>query len=200
MFNVVLVEPEIPANTGNIGRTCVLAGARLHLVGPLGFSLESHALKRAGLAYWQSLDVSVYADWDEFVSENPAVSQAFRQEAGLPSPMHLLTKAGGRIYTESSFHEGDYLVFGKESAGLPRDLLLAHPDMAERIPMAGDDALTDAESWHERFDSLHPELERDICGNFVDPRASVVSSLNLSNAVAIVLFEALRQTGFSGLV
>ncbi len=205
MFNVVLVEPEIPANTGNIGRTCVLAGARLHLVGPLGFSLDAHALKRAGLAYWQSLDVVTYPGWKSFVEANPAVRAALvrnteeSSEAASDIHVHLLTKAGKRSIGESIYHDGDYLVFGKESAGLSRELISAHPALTERIPMKTDTALANAESWHERFDALHPELERDACGNFVDPRASVVTSLNLSNACAIVLFEALRQCGYPGL-
>ncbi len=204
MFNVVLVEPEIPANTGNIGRTCVLAGARLHLAGPLGFSLQEKALRRAGLAYWESLDLAVYNDWDEFVQKNPVVEQALQENTATTAQdvedihVHLLTKAGKRVYSSSTYHEGDYLIFGKESAGLSRDLLSAHPSLCERIPMRGDDALKNADTWHETFDNLHPDLQRDIAGNFVDPRASVVTSLNLSNSAAIVLYEALRQTGFQG--
>ena len=111
--------------------------------------------------------------------------------------MHLLTKAGGRTYSDSRYHEGDYLVFGKESAGLSRTLLHGHAELTERIPMRGDDALGNADSWHETFGRLHPELERDVCGNYVDPRTSVVTSLNLSNSVAIVLYEAERQLGFA---
>lgn len=205
MLNVVLVEPEIPANTGNVGRTCVLCGARLHLVGPLGFSLGERELRRAGLAYWESLDAATYADWDEFVARNPLVAGQLaasgRPEDGAAREprVHLLTKAGGRTYSDATYHDGDYLVFGKESAGLSRTLLRAHPELAERIPMRGDDALDNADSWHETFGRLHPDLERDACGNFVDPRASVVTSLNLSNSVAIVLYEAERQLGFPGM-
>ena len=211
MFNVVLVEPEIPANTGNVGRTCVLSGARLHLVGPLGFSLDERALKRAGLAYWESLDVVTYADWDDFVRRNPVVREELASSGpaadspdaptGRPTAprVHLLTKAGRRVYSDTAYHEGDYLVFGKESSGLPRSLLRGHPTLTERIPMRGDNALLNADSWHETFDRLHPGLERDACGNFVDPRAAVVTSLNLSNSVAIVLFEAERQVGFAGM-
>ncbi len=195
MLNVVLVEPEIPANTGNIGRTCVLVGARLHLVGPLGFSLDDEAVRRAGLSYWQSLDLRTYRSWDDFAKQH-----GLFDEAGtlLPS-VHLLTKAGSHVYADASYHDGDWLVFGKESSGLDRALLQAQPDRCERIPMLQDDALVDADAWHERYGTLHPEQPRDICGNFVDPRAGQISSLNLSNAVAIVLFEALRQGGFDGL-
>ena len=190
MLNVVLVEPEIPANTGNIGRTCVLAGARLHLVGPLGFELTDHAIERAGLAYWASLDVRTYPDWGRFRDEN--------LDAALTS-CHLLTKAGGRTYAETTYADGDWLVFGRESAGLDAALLAAHPERCERIPMLGDGALANADAWHASHTRLHPELRRDICGNFVDPRQGQITSLNLSNAVAIVVFEALRQLGFPGM-
>lgn len=201
MLNVVLVEPEIPSNTGNVGRTCVLTGARLHLVGPLGFSLDERAVKRAGLAYWQSLDVRTYRSWGEFVSNNPLVDAAIAgttPESQEPR-VHLLTKAGGRTYAQTTYHDGDYLVFGKESTGLSRKLLQTHPQLCERIPMRGDDALGNSSQWHHSHEELHPELERDVCGNFVDPRAMEVASLNLSNSVAIVLYEALRQTGFAGM-
>ena len=197
MLNVVLVEPEIPANTGNIGRTCVLTGARLHLVGPMGFELSDKAVQRAGLAYWESLDVRTYDSWEAFVAANESVRAGLATTAD--SPVHLLTKAGPRIYSDASFHDGDWLVFGKESSGLDARLLASHPELCERIPMRGDDVLANAESWHESFEADHPELDRDICGNFVDRRASRITSLNLSNAAAIVLYEALRQTGFAGI-
>ncbi len=190
MLNIVLVEPEIPANTGNIGRTCVLTGSKLHLVGPLGFDLGDRAVQRAGLAYWQSLDVTTYANWDEFMRVNLR---------GDFSHVHLLTKAGTRTYVEASYREGDWLVFGRESSGLDRKLLAAHPERCECIPMLSDDALSNASSWHERHEQLHPELRRDICGNFVDSREGRITSLNLSNAVAIVTYEALRQLGFPNL-
>lgn len=190
MLNVVLVEPEIPANTGNIGRTCVLTGSRLHLVGPMGFDLSNKAVQRAGLAYWKSLDLLTYPSWDAFVCANFS--------AGLEH-MHLLTKAGSRVYTDSCYEDGDWLVFGKESAGLRKELLDAHPELCERIPMLDDGALANAQDWHSTHEVLHPELRRDICGNFVDERAGQITSLNLSNAVAIVLFEALRQQGYPGM-
>lgn len=199
MFNVVLVQPEIPANTGNIGRTCVLTGARLHLVGPLGFTLSDQALRRAGLAYWESLDVRTYDTWDEFVSANACVQDALARDVTMPSAIHLLTKHGARTYAQSVYHDGDWLVFGKESAGLDAQLLASHPQLCERIPMLDDSTLRNADEWHHSFEGAHPELERDICGNFIDPRQGQITSLNLSNAVAIVLYEALRQTGFAGM-
>ena len=188
MLNVVLVEPEIPANTGNIGRTCVLVGARLHLVGPLGFELSDKSVQRAGLAYWQSLDLATYESWSDFMSVN--------FPSGLNRSAHLLTKAGARRYCDASYQPNDWLLFGKESSGLDKNLLEAHPQLCERIPMRGDDALANASAWHNSHEDLHPELKRDICGNFVDSREGQITSLNLSNAVAIVLFEALRQLGF----
>lgn len=188
MLNVVLVEPEIPANTGNIGRTCVLTGARLHLVGPLGFDLSHKSIQRAGLAYWQSLDLATYDSWDEFVRTCVPT---------LDEHVHLLTKTGARTYAESRYGQNDWLVFGKESAGLDKALLDRHPELCERIPMRSDDALSNASSWHQNYAQAHPELREDICGNYVDERAGWITSLNLSNAVAIVLYEALRQTGFS---
>lgn len=193
MLNVVLVEPEIPANTGNIGRTCVLTGTRLHLVGPLGFELTDKAVQRAGLAYWQSLDVKTYDSWDTFVRTNFSPGLACR------TSVHLLTKAGARLYSEAHYGPDDWLVFGKESAGLSRELLDAYPDLCERIPMLGDETLANASTWHSSHKTLHPELRRDICGNFVDEREGQITSLNLSNAVAIVIYEALRQNGFGSL-
>ena len=189
MLNVVLVEPEIPANTGNIGRTCVLTGARLHLVGPLGFDLSDRAVARAGLAYWQSLDVTTYPDWQHF--EETCLRGNYEH-------VHLLTKIGARRYCDATYHDGDWLVFGKESSGLPRTLLEAHPTHCERIPMLDDGVLRNASTWHARHHELHPELRRDICGNFVDEREGRITSLNLSNAVAIVAYEALRQLDFFG--
>lgn len=194
MFNIVLVAPEIPANTGNIGRTCVVTGSHLHLVGPLGFSLDERSLHRAGLGYWESLDVTVYADWEEFVEKNDLTADDAR--------LHLLTKKARRTYAEAHYADGDFLVFGCESAGLPEELLAAHADCCERIPMLPDAAsLDNADSWGAPGDQgNHTELlAQDVCGNFVNPEDYRISALNLSNAAAIVLYEALRQTGFPGM-
>ncbi|WP_455138521.1 tRNA (cytidine(34)-2'-O)-methyltransferase [Thermophilibacter sp.] len=191
MFNVVLVAPEIPANTGNIGRTCVVTGARLHLVEPLGFSLDERALRRAGLGYWQSLDVTVHRSWDAFLAA-----------AGPDARLHLLTKKARRTYAEARYEDGDYLVFGCESVGLPEELLAAHPACCERIPMLPDAAsIRNADIWSAP--DARPDhaalLRPDVCGNFVDPEDWRISALNLSNAAAVVLYEALRQTGFPGM-
>ena len=227
MLNVVLVEPEIPANTGNIGRTCVVSGTHLHLVGPLGFSLDDKNLKRAGMAYWQSLNVSVYDNWDQFLEKN-----GLTQASGAPaadaahdvitatasssnsaftigrSPLHFLTKKAKKTYTQATYRDGDYLIFGKESLGLSEELLAQHADECERIPMLQDSAsLVNREDWSQKHDALdgddqysHPALlQQDICGNFIDPNEFSVSALNVSNAAAIVLYEALRQIGFPGM-
>lgn len=196
MFNVVLYEPEIPANTGNIGRTCVLTGSCLHLVGPLGFSLDDHLLRRAGLGYWGSLDVTVYESWSDFLARNGLESTG-------PAPgLHLLTKKARRTYVETRYADGDYLVFGKESTGIPEDVLASLPQNCERVPMLTDAAsLDNARAWASANPSRdHAALrQQDICGNFIDPEDYRISSLNLSNAVAIILYEALRQTGFEGM-
>ena len=231
MLNVVLVEPEIPANTGNIGRTCVVSGTHLHLVGPLGFSLDDKSLKRAGMAYWQSLNVSVYDNWDQFLEKNglaqasgsPAGDAAHDAVAAVDSaagtaangafvdgrsPLHFLTKKAKKTYTQATYCDGDYLIFGKESLGLSEELLAQHADECERIPMLQDSAsLVNREDWSQKHDTLdgddqysHPALlQQDICGNFIDPNEFSVSALNVSNAAAIVLYEALRQIGFPGM-
>lgn len=194
MLNIVLFEPEIPANTGNIGRTCVVTGTRLHLVAPLGFSLDDHMLHRAGLGYWRSLDVTVYQGWNDFLTRNELASDDAR--------LHLLTKKARRTYAESAYADGDFLVFGKESIGIPEELLAQAPDRCERIPMLTDEqALKDADAWEapDAAPADHPILRQDICGNFVNPDDYRISALNLSNAAAVVLYEALRQTGFPGM-
>ena len=185
MFNIVLYAPEIPANTGNIGRTCVVTGARLHLVEPLGFSLDDKTVRRAG--------------WEDFLARND-LSPADER-------LHLLTKKARRTYAQSTYRDGDFLVFGSESSGIPEPLLAAAPERCERIPMLRDcDSLDNAEAWEAHEESLgHTEdsheaiLQQDICGNFVNPDDYRISALNLSNSAAIVLYEALRQTGFPGM-
>ena len=184
MFNIVLYAPEIPANTGNIGRTCVVTGAHLHLVEPLGFSLDDKTVRRAGLGYWQNLDVTTYAGWEDFLARN-GLSPA-------DGRLHLLTKKARRTYAQSTYRE---------------PLLAAAPERCERIPMLRDcDSLDNAEAWEAHEESLgHTEdgheaiLRQDICGNFVNPDDYRISALNLSNSAAIVLYEALRQTGFTGM-
>lgn len=149
MLNIVLHEPEMPANTGNIGRTCVAAGARLHLIEPLGFSINDKMVKRAGLDYWDKLDVTVYDDFNDFCERNPGAK------------IYIATTKAHKTYTEVSYEPDCYIMFGKESAGIPEEILVDHEDTCVRIPMIGD-----------------------------------IRSLNLSNSVAIVLYEALRQNNF----
>ncbi|EET61532.1 putative RNA methyltransferase, TrmH family, group 2 [Marvinbryantia formatexigens DSM 14469] len=149
-LNIVLFEPEIPSNTGNIGRTCVATGARLHLIEPLGFSLSEKAIKRAGMDYWKELDVTRYLDFEEFLEKNPGAK------------IYMATTKAPQTYTEVHYEPDCYLMFGKESAGIPEEILLAHQETVVRIPMLGE-----------------------------------TRSLNLSNAVAIVLYEALRQNQFA---
>ena len=151
-MNVVLVEPEIPQNTGNIARTCAATGTRLHLIRPLGFSLDDRYLKRAGLDYWKLLSLSVYDSLDDFISQNPN------------AVCHYTSKKAARAYHQVTYGADDYLVFGRESRGLDEALLRRQYERCIRIPM-------------------------------VDG----ARSLNLSNSVAIVLYEALRQLGFPGL-
>ena len=152
MLHIVLVEPEIPQNTGNISRTCAVTGSALHLVRPLGFTVTDKHLKRAGLDYWEHLALYYHDSFAEV-------------EAMFPSGrFFLLSTHASRAYTEASFQDGDILVFGKETAGLPKDLLARRQADTLRIPM---------------------------CGS--------LRSLNLSNAVAIVAYEALRQCGFPNL-
>lgn len=125
-LNIVLYEPEIPANTGNIGRTCAAAGARLHLIEPLGFQLNEKAIKRAGMDYWQDLDVTRYVDWQEFLGKNPEAK------------IYMATTKARRLYTEARYVPGCYLMFGKESAGIPEEILKEYPEACVRIPMVGE--------------------------------------------------------------
>ena len=199
MLNVVLFQPEIPSNTGNIGRTCVVTGARLHLIRPYGFNLTDAALKRAGMNYWHSLDVREYEGWDDFIARNPEL-------ATHPERLHLLTKRASRVYTQATYRDGDYLVFGRESTGIDQEILASLPQCCERIPMLPDAmALDDGPAWHAHHEELAgqdapaAQTRPDICGNFVRTGFAGISSLNLSNSVAIVLYEALRQTGYPGM-
>lgn len=148
-LNIVLYEPEIPANTGNIGRTCVATGTKLHLIEPLGFSLSEKSLKRAGMDYWSQLDVERYVNYEDFLQRNPGAK------------IYMATTKAKKIYSEASYEPDCYIMFGKESAGIPEEILVEHPEECVRIPMIGE-----------------------------------TRSLNLSNSVAIVLYEALRQNQF----
>ena len=175
------------------------------------------------MAYWQSLNVSVYDNWDQFLEKNglaqasgapagdaahDAVSTVDGTSATSRSPLHFLTKKAKKTYTQATYCDGDYLIFGKESLGLSEELLAQHADECERIPMLQDSAsLVNREDWSQKHDALdgddqyaHPALlQQDICGNFIDPNEFSVSALNVSNAAAIVLYEALRQIGFPGM-
>jgi tRNA (cytidine/uridine-2'-O-)-methyltransferase len=126
MLNIVLHEPEIPANTGNIGRTCVAAGARLHLIEPLGFHLTEKALKRAGMDYWSQLDVTRYVDFDDFLAKNPGAR------------IYMATTKAKHVYTEVQYEDDCYIMFGKESAGIPEEILVNNEENCIRIPMMGD--------------------------------------------------------------
>jgi len=151
-MNIVLVEPEIPQNTGNIARTCAATGARLHLIKPLGFVLDDKHLKRAGLDYWNLMQYTVYENWQDFLDRNPGAN------------LYYLSTKAPRDYSCAAFKPDDYLVFGKETKGLDEQLLSDNYGRCLRIPMREE-----------------------------------ARSLNLANSVAIVLYEALRQTGFPGL-
>ncbi len=152
MLNIVLVEPEIPQNCGNIARTCAATGSRLHLIRPLGFDISDKAVKRAGLDYWHLVEVIDYENLQDFFSRNDV------------KEMWCLSTKAPRSYTQAEFHDGCYLFFGKETKGLPEAFLEAHRDETVRIPMRPD-----------------------------------ARSLNLSNSVAITVYEALRQLSFPDL-
>ena len=125
-LNIVLYEPEIPDNTGNIGRTCVATGTKLHLIEPLKFQLTDRAVKRAGMDYWKDVDVTRYFDWQDFLERNPGAK------------IYMATTKGRQLYTEVSYEPDCYLMFGKESAGIPEEILKEHPDTCVRIPMIGE--------------------------------------------------------------
>ena len=125
-LNIVLYEPEIPANTGNIGRTCVATGTRLHLIEPLGFRLNEKAIKRAGMDYWKDLDVTTYIDYSDFLDKNPCAK------------IYMATTKARKVYTEVSYEPDSYIMFGKESAGIPEEILVENRENCVRIPMLGD--------------------------------------------------------------
>ena len=149
-LNIVLYEPEIPANTGNIGRTCVATGSRLHLIEPLGFRLGEKELRRAGMDYWKDLDVTTYLDYEDFLEKNPGAR------------IYMASTKAPNVYTDVQYEPDCYIMFGKESAGIPEEILHENRETAIRIPM-------------------NPSIR----------------SLNLSNSVAIVLYEALSQQNFT---
>ena len=126
MLNIVLFEPEIPANTGNIGRTCVATNTRLHLIEPLGFRLDEKSLRRAGMDYWKDLDVTTYIDFDDFLAKNP------------DAKIYMATTKAPNVYTDVSYEPDCYIMFGKESAGIPEEILVHHKENSIRIPMVGD--------------------------------------------------------------
>ena len=150
-LNIVLVEPQLPQNTGNIARTCAATGARLHLVGPMGFTVDDRKLKRAGLDYWHLLDITYYEGLDDFFARNSG-------------PFYYFTTKAKNRYTDVVYPDGAYLVFGREDAGLPESLLVKNPASCVRLPMRGE-----------------------------------ARSLNLSNTVAVGVYEALRQWDFPAL-
>ena len=151
-MNIILHQPEIPANTGNIGRTCVATGTSLHLIEPLGFRLNEKEIKRAGMDYWEHLDVHRYVNFEQFKQEHPNAK------------IWMATTKAKHTYTDVTFGPDDFIMFGKESAGIPEEILVENEENCIRIPML-------------------PQIR----------------SLNLSNSVAIVLYEALRQQGFASM-
>ena len=151
-MNIILHQPEIPQNTGNIGRTCVATGTALHLIEPLGFRLDEKSIKRAGMDYWQHLEVHRYMNFQEFLEKNPNAK------------IWMATTKAKHTYSDVEFGANDFIMFGKESAGIPEEILVDYEETCIRIPML-------------------PEIR----------------SLNLSNSVAIVIYEALRQQGFASM-
>lgn len=151
-MHIILHQPEIPGNTGNIGRTCVATGTHLHLIEPLGFRLDEKSIKRAGMDYWPRLQVSRYMNFEEFRAVHPGVK------------IWMATTKARKVYTEAVYGPEDYIMFGKESAGIPEEILVDYEESCIRIPML-----------------------------------PAIRSLNLSNAVSVVLYEALRQNGFAGM-
>lgn len=154
MFNIVLLEPEKPTNTGNIGRTCYLTDTRLHLIRPFKFNMDDKTLRRTGLDYWKDVDVIIYDNYEDFLLKNPDID------------IYYATTKANNYYSDVEFKDGDFIMFGKESAGIPEDILNENKEKCIKIPMTN-------------------KLKR---------------SLNLSNSVAIILYEALRQINFNSLV
>ncbi|MCQ2080849.1 MAG: tRNA (cytidine(34)-2'-O)-methyltransferase [Lachnospiraceae bacterium] len=151
-MNIILHQPEIPANTGNIGRTCVATGTSLHLIEPLGFVLNDKTVKRAGMDYWDKLDIRRYVNFEDFKEKNPNAK------------IWMATTKAKKVYSDVEFGKDDFIMFGKESAGIPEEILVEYEETSIRIPMLDD-----------------------------------IRSLNLSNSVAIVLYEALRQNNFDSM-
>ena len=149
-LHVVLYQPEIPANTGNIGRTCVATGTALHLIRPLGFDIDEKSVKRAGLDYWEHLDLYVYDNFQDFIDKNPNAQ------------LYMATTKAVNTYADVQYDENSFIMFGKESAGIPEEILVEYKEACIRIPM----------------------LDK-------------IRSLNLSNSVSIILYEALRQHDFN---
>ena len=152
-LNIVLLEPEIPANTGNIGRTCVATGTKLHLIEPLGFSLSEKALKRAGMDYWKDLDVTTYLDYEDFVEKNPNAK------------IYYATTKALKTYTDAQYEDDCYIMFGKESAGIPEEILMEHKENCIRIPMINDIRslnLSNSQSkWNRPFHSSRRKKSHD---------------------------------------
>lgn len=151
-MHIILHQPEIPGNTGNIGRTCVATGTPLHLIEPLGFRLDEKSIRRAGMDYWKDLDVRRYMNYADFLEKNPGAR------------IWMATTKARKSYTEVTYGPEDYIMFGRESAGIPEEILVENEESCIRIPML-----------------------------------SAIRSLNLSNSAAVILYEALRQNGFSGM-
>ncbi len=156
-MHIVLHQPEIPANTGNIGRTCVATGTVLHLIEPLGFQMGEKEIRRAGLDYWHKLDVRRYVNFEDFLEKN------IRNNPN--AKLWMATTKAKHVYSEVKYGPDDFLMFGKESAGIPEEILVEHEETCIRIPMLDE-----------------------------------IRSLNLSNAAAVVLYEALRQNAFAGML
>ena len=154
MFNIVLLEPEIPQNTGNIARTCAATNSALHLIKPLGFSLDEKSLRRAGLDYWDKVTVKIYENLSDFYEQN-------KENISAGATLYFASTKAAKTYVDVSYKDGDYIFFGKETKGIDESILRENYDRTVRIPMWGE-----------------------------------LRSLNLSNSVAIILYEALRQVGF----